>query len=103
MQLPPGIHIAFILYTGIATLGILFFLFLIARFYQIKSGENTLYPLFLVPMGLVVVAMVRYMMLHGMYLGDELGDAAWLIAGALLLWLGSHMLYLMTGNRKGRS
>jgi hypothetical protein len=79
------------LYTWFMLTGLLFFLLLIARFYQKFSGTQTYFRLFMVPVVLFGVSAVRYASI-GQVAGDPLADLTTAIAGLILLAL-SWVLY----------
>jgi hypothetical protein len=74
------------LYTWFPLTALLFFLLLIARFYQKFSGERTLFRLFIVPIMLFGVAVVRYASINQMA-QDSLGDILMALAGITLTGL----------------
>lgn len=69
----------FLLYTWFALGAIIFFLLLIARFYERFSGERTRFRLFILPIILYGAAAVRYAAIDQVG-GDVAGDV--LLAGA---------------------
>jgi len=72
-------------------------LFLIARFFQQKSGRKSGYALFLVSAGLFVAAAVKYMWAAPAITGDFLADLLRFLAGAILIVTGYFLLALMIG------
>ncbi|HEX3050147.1 MAG TPA: hypothetical protein VHP83_05785 [Aggregatilineaceae bacterium] len=81
---------------GLATL--IFFMALIARFYERLSGQRTYYQLFIGPMLAFTVATVRFASLDEIT-GDDWGDGALLIAGLILAALCIHIYRHMTSGR----
>jgi hypothetical protein len=87
--------------------GLVFFLLLIARFYQQKyaelykssPGQRTYYPLFWVPLALFIVAAASYT-LKDDFAGDWIGDIASLVGGLVLAALAYRLQRLMTGGRR---
>jgi hypothetical protein len=88
----------FLLYTWFALAAVLFFLLLIARFYQKFSGERTYFRLFLVPMLLFSVAVVRYSSIDRIA-RDPFADLFLAAAGLLLAWLCIRLYRRMTAGR----
>ena len=84
--------------------GVVVFLLLIARFYEIKYAElyddssrkRTFYQLYPIPLVLFLVAIVRSVRLGDM-VGDVWGDLAFLAGGVILAVLGYRLQRLMTG------
>jgi len=75
-------------------------LFLIARFYEEKSGRRSFYRLFLIPMALFALAAIRYaMFLAPDIAGDFWGDLMRCIGGITLGISGLFLLKLMIGGR----
>lgn len=78
----------------------LFFLFLIARFYERKAHQKSRYQLFLLPLILFLLGTFRYDFLFtGNFVGDLLGDTLFFAGGVATIILGYHLLNLMTGGR----
>lgn len=86
------------LYTWGGVSVLLFFLFSIARFFERKSSRKSFYPLFLLPILLFLVSVVRYFVV-GDFVGDVWGDLGRVIGGVLVCGLGYFLLNLMTGGR----
>jgi hypothetical protein len=84
-----------ILYGWFLLVGLIVFLMLIARFYQRFSGEKTYYQLFLIPMMLFGVQVVR----QTNFVDDALGNVAAALAGVILLVLSIFLYWRMTGGR----
>ncbi len=78
---------------------LLFFLFVIGRFYQKKSGRRSYYPSFFVPIALFAVAGIRYAFLAPTIVGDIWGDVLRFLAGVVVGGFGLFLLRLMIGGR----
>lgn len=94
------------LVTGLLTIYIwaivcvlLFFLFAIARFYQQKSGRQSFYASFVVPIILFAAAAIRYAFLGPMIIGDLWGDVMRFLGGVFVVGFGLFLLRLMIGGR----
>lgn len=87
-----------LLYTWFALAAVLFFLLLIARFYEKFSGTRTYFRLFVVPMLLFGAAVVRYSSIDR-FAHDFFGDAFLAGAGLVLAWLCIRLYRLMTAGR----
>ncbi|MFQ6014713.1 MAG: hypothetical protein ACE5NP_04645 [Anaerolineae bacterium] len=74
-----------------------FFIFLIARFYERKAQKRSYYQFFLLPIGLFVLAAARYSLLAGDFVGDLSGDLALLFGGVTLAMLANHLNSQMLG------
>ncbi len=77
---------------------LLFFLLLIARFYQRFSNEQTYFGLFLLPIVLFGMATVRYSSIDQVG-GDALADLLSAAGGIVLIGLCLLLYWLMTRNR----
>jgi hypothetical protein len=86
-----------LIWTGIA--GLLLLLYRIAHFFQLTTGVRSYYRLFLVPTGLFLIGMARYLVLAPTFTGDVLGDVLFFLGGVSLALLGHYLLELMTGGR----
>lgn len=84
---------------GLGTAGVLMFLLLIARFYQVKSGQPTHYALFALALILFLVGALRYAFLQSGYIGDMVADGALFLGGLVVIVAGNHVFRLMTGGR----
>lgn len=76
-------------YCWIVAAVLIFFLFLIGRFYEIRFGQRSYYELFLIPLGLFVVAVVWDAFLAN----DDTGNALLDFVGAP----GPDLLFLIGG------
>lgn len=81
-----SLHQFLVLYTWFPLSALLFFLLLIARFYQRFSGVKTYYWFYVLAIVLFGIMAVRYAG-AGIVLGDLLSDAFAILAGGLLLFL----------------
>jgi hypothetical protein len=88
-----------LLYTWFVLAAVLFFLLLIARFYQKFSGENTHFRWFILPIVLYGGAAMRYASIDHIG-GDIPGDALLGSAGLVLAFLCIHLYRQMTAGRK---
>jgi len=86
-------------YIWAATIVVLLFLLLIARFYEVKSGERSHFLLFLLPVALLAAAGVRAVQMRGNTLSDPPFESLLFLAGCAVLALGRFLLRLMTGGR----
>ena len=88
---------AFGLYIWAGLTILMFFLYRIARFYQITSGRRTRYRLFLVPLVLLLLAALLNLSVDPAL---EVGRDVLLLAGGIsLIGLSYYLLQLMTGSR----
>jgi len=78
---------------------LLFFLFAIARFYQKKSGRNSFYSYFLVPIVFFAAAAIRYAVPTPQIVGDLWGDILRFVGGVFVAGFGIFLLNLMIGGR----
>jgi hypothetical protein len=88
-----------ILYTWTIVCILVFFLFLIARFYEEKSGRRTFYSLFLIPIVLFLAAAIKYAFPEPSLVGDFWGDLLRFVGGVILGGAGLFLLRLMIGGR----
>lgn len=88
------------LYAWIVAVILVAFLLLIARFYEVKSGERTYYRLFLVPALLFLTAGLRYAFASDGWVGDFSADLLLFVGGASAILLGQSLLKLMTGGHR---
>ena len=95
-----GINLVLMTYSWVIMAILLFFLFLIARFYERKAHQRSHYQLFLLPLILFLLGTLRYDFLFvGNFVGDLLGDTLFFAGGVVAAILGYHLLNLMTGGR----
>jgi hypothetical protein len=78
---------------------LLYFLFVVAQFYERKSGQRSYYLAFLAAMALLAIAAVRYAALAPAITGDDWGDLLRLAGGLILMIFGLLLLKFMLGGR----
>ena len=78
----------------------MFCLYMIARFFQQKSGQRSYYQLFLLPLILYLVAALYYGVPGNDFAVAPVADALFFGAGLTTIGLGSFLYTLMTGGRK---
>ena len=95
-----SINLVLMTYSWVIISILLFFLFLIARFYERKAHQKSHYQLFFLPLGLFLLGTLRYDFLFaGNFVGDLFGDLLFFAGGVATTILGYHLLNLMTGGR----
>ena len=95
-----GINLVLMTYSWVMIVILLFFLLLIARFYERKAHQKSHYQLFLLPLVLFLLGALRYdFLLASNFVGDPLGDTLFFAGGVATAILGYHILNLMTGGR----
>jgi hypothetical protein len=95
-----GINLVLMTYSWVIMAILLFFLFLIARFYERKAHQRSHYQLFLLPLILFLLGTLRYDFLFvGNFVGDLLGDTLFFAGGVATAILGYYLSNLMTGGR----
>ena len=95
-----SINLVLMTYSWVIIAILLLFLFLIARFYERKARQKSHYQLFLLPLVLFLLGILRYDFLFaGNFVGDLLGDTLFFVGGVATAILGYHLLDLMTGGR----
>jgi hypothetical protein len=95
-----SINLVLMTYSWVIIAILLFFLFLIARFYERKAHRRSHYQLFFLPLVLFLLGTFRYDFLFaGNFVGDLLGDTFFFAGGVITIILGYHLLNLMTGGR----
>jgi tellurite resistance protein TehA-like permease len=87
------------IYIWVVVCTLLFFLYVIARFFEKKSGRRSYYPSFFLPIVLFAIAAVRYLFLVPAIAGDLWGDLLRFVGGILVGGLGLLLLRLMMGGR----
>ena len=70
---------------------------LIARFYEKKAGQRTLYQLYILPILLFISAGIAYFLSDGTFVGDKYGDLFLTGAGLLTVALVGFLYTLMMG------
>jgi len=87
---------------------LIFFLFLVGRFYEIRFGQKSYYQLMLVPLVLFLIAAVWDAFLANSYTGDPLldfvgaffPDLLFLLGGIILTVLCYYLYRIMMGGRR---
>lgn len=79
---------------------LLVFQFLIARFYEKKSGQRSFYVFFLVPALLFLIAAVFNLVTDGDLAGNVVGDGLLFVGGAILAALSTFLFRLMMGGKR---
>mgnify|MGYP005833296105 FL=1 len=79
---------------------VIFFLFLIAKFYQDKAGQRSYYRAFLLPLVAFVAAALTYAWRGQDLVGNERADLLFFGGGIVLLLASSYLSRLMVGGRK---
>ena len=87
-----------LLYSWFALAALLFFLVLIARFYEKFSGERTYFRWLVIPAALFGIATVRYVSID-IVTGDPLADGLMGLAGVILIVLCISLYHKMTVGR----
>jgi hypothetical protein len=88
------------LYSWAVVVVILVFQFLIARFYEKKSGQQSHYAFFFVPALLFLAASVRYAFGADDLAGDAWGDGFLFVGGGVLATLSTLLFRLMMGGKR---
>jgi len=88
------------LYNWGAVAVLLIFQFLIARFYEKKSGQRSYYAVFVIPAVLFLVASARYAFWVNDLAGDVWGDSLLFVGGGILITLSALLFRLMMGGRR---
>jgi len=78
---------------------LLVFQFLIARFYEKKSGQRSYYAFFLVPALFFLAASVWYAFGANDLAGDVWGDSLLFVGGGILAALSTMLFRLMMGGK----
>jgi hypothetical protein len=108
MKLAHSLGSLLIVYCWIVAAILVFFLFLIGRYYEIRFGQRSYYQLFLLPLSLLVLAAVGYAFFAKDYTGSPLLDfvgAFWfdlmlLVGGLVLIALCYSLFKTMMGGRR---
>lgn len=88
------------LYVWGLTIAIIFFLLLIAKFFQEKAGIRSYYELFIIPIGMFILGALQYAWHAHQLVGEVSGDIFFFCGGVALVLLGSYLRWLMVGKRK---
>ena len=99
---------ALVLYPWVVAAGLIFFLLLIGRFYEIRFHQRSHYQVMLVPIIFFVLAAVGDAFLINDTRGDPLldfvgetwPDLLWLVGGLVLAVFCASLLRMMMGSRK---
>jgi hypothetical protein len=94
------INSALTLYSWGVVAVLLIFQFLIARFYEKKSGQRSYYAIFLIPALLFLIAAARYAFWVDDLAGDMWGDSLLLAGGGVLASLNALLFRLMMGGKR---
>lgn len=84
-----------IVYSWIVAAILVFFLFLIARFYELRFGQRSYYQLLLVPLSLFIAAAIWDAFFVNDYMGDPLLDFVGATGPDLLLFVGGLFLLIL--------
>jgi hypothetical protein len=87
------------LYVWVVAAILMFFLYLIGKFFEEKAGRRTYYQGFLIPLFLCLGAGLRYLFNGQDFVGDIVGDALLFGAGISVIALSNYLLHLMVGER----
>ena len=87
---------------------LIFFLFLVGRFYEIRFGQKSYYQLMLIPLVLFLLAAIWDAFLANSYTGDPLldfvgaffPDLLFLLGGIILTVLCYYLYRIMMGGRR---
>jgi hypothetical protein len=88
------------IYVWVAAAAVIFFLFLIARFFQKKSEQRSYFQYYVIPAGLFLVVGIRFAFGQGSYVEDPIANGLLFLAGITAGVLGSFLLVLMMGGRR---
>ena len=88
------------IYVWIAAAAIIFFLFLIARFFQKKSEQRSYFQYYAIPAILFLIVGIRLVVGQSSYIEDEIANGLLFLAGASAGVLGGILLMLMMGGRR---
>jgi len=94
------INSALTLYNWGVVVVLVIFQFLIARFYDKKSGQRSYYAFFLIPALSFLAVAVRYAFWVSDVAGDVRGDSLLFVGGGILATLSAFMSRLMMGGRR---
>jgi ABC-type Fe3+-siderophore transport system permease subunit len=88
------------IYVWIAAAAIIFFLFLIARFFQRKSDQRSYFQYYVIPATLFVVVGIWLVFGQSSYVEDPIANILLVLAGAAVGVLGGYLRMLMVGRRR---
>ena len=90
-----------ILSAWIASTALVVAIFLIARFYELKSGECTHYKMFIAPAVFFFIAGIRSAFFaRADWVGDYAANLLFLCGSVVVFILGNRLLKLMTGRQR---
>jgi membrane protease YdiL (CAAX protease family) len=97
-----------VVFSWIVAAVLIFFLFLVGRFYEIRFGQKSYYQLMLVPLVLFLMASIWDAFLANSYTGDPLldfvgaffPDLLFLLGGIILIVLCYYLYRIMMGGRR---
>jgi membrane protease YdiL (CAAX protease family) len=97
-----------VVFSWIIAAVLIFFLFLVGRFYEIRFGQKSYYQLMLVPLVLFLMASIWDAFLANSYTGDPLldfvgaffPDLLFLLGGIILIVLCYYLYRIMMGGRR---
>ncbi len=81
-------------------LGLVFFLWRIAYFYEHASGERLYHYLIVIPALLLAAGAAWYIVRACDFVGEPVGDSLLFLGALTLVLFGCHLQELMTGERK---
>lgn len=84
-----------IVYSWVVAATLVFFLFLIARFYEMRFGQKSYYQLFLIPFLFFVIGAVADAFIANQYTGNPLLDFVGHVWSDLLLLAGGVVLIVL--------
>jgi len=87
-------------YAWLAGITLIAFLFLVARFYEVKSGARSHFRLFLLSILLFLMAAAFSAFGPGGWVADPIANVLFFLGGATLIVLDGFLLRLMTGGRR---
>lgn len=97
-----------VVFSWIIAAVLIFFLFLVGRFYEIRFGQKSYYQLMLIPLVLFLIAAIWDAFLANSYTGDPLldfvgaffPDLLFLLGGIILTVLCYYLYRIMMGGRR---
>jgi hypothetical protein len=97
-----------VVFSWIIAAVLIFFLFLVGRFYEIRFGQKSYYQLMLIPLVLFLMAAIWDAFLANSYTGDPLldfvgaffPDLLFLLGGIILIVLCYYLYRIMMGGRR---
>ena len=94
------LYIVLGLYSALVVFVILILIFLVARFYQLKSGQEVYHRAFLLPPFLLLFGIAVPVLWPGSLVITVLADILLWAAGLLLVILNQWLFFAMTGGKK---